>query len=76
MENGHGARRGMVRGVRVEPGAVHVWLRAVAHHTVKGVLEHVDGGHGWGSWRTVKRVAHGLAMGGRRYRFEDGLWDG
>ena len=25
--------------------AIHVWLWAMAHHAIKGTLEHVDGGH-------------------------------
>ena len=54
--------------------AVHTWLRAVAHHTVKGTLEHVDGGRGWGLWCTVGQVGHGLAMGDK-FHFEDNLQD-
>ena len=57
-------------------GAVHAWLRAVAHHAIKGTSDHVDGGRGWRVWCTVGPVAFGLAVGGRRFRFEDDLWDG
>ena len=57
-------------------GAIHAWLRAVAHHAVKDTSDHVDGGCGWRAWRTVGRVACGLAVGGRRFCFKDDLWDG
>ena len=48
----------------------------MVHHAVKGMLEHMDGGCGWGLWSTVGWVGHGLAVGGHRFRFEDDLWDG
>ena len=52
--------------------AIHTWLRALAHHTVKSALEHMDGGHGWGLWHIVGRVGHGLAMGGK-FHFKDDI---
>ena len=71
------AHAGVWRGVLgMSLGAVHAWLRAVAHHAVKGASNHVDGGRGWRVWRTIGRVACGLAVGGRMFRFEDDLWDG
>ena len=65
VRNGHGARRGTAWGVRDEPGGRP---RVVGQGPV--------GTRGWGSWCTVGRVGHGLAVGGRRFRFKDDLWDG
>ena len=74
MGMGHTGVWCRVLGMSLE--AVHAWLRAVAHHTVKGMSEHVDRGRRWGSWRTVGRVGCGLAEGGCRFHFKDDLWRG
>ena len=42
MGTGHAEVWCGVLGMSLE--AVHVWLRAVEHHTVKGMSEHIDGG--------------------------------
>ena len=71
------AHAGVWRGVLgMSLGAVHAWLRAVAHHAVKGASDHVDGGRGLRAWHTVGCVACGLAVGGHRFHFKDDLWDG
>ena len=57
MRNGHGARRGMARGVRDEPGR---------RSCVVG--QGPVGTSGWGSGCTVGREGRGLAVGGRGFR--------